>query len=122
VEFGQSDDPEPNRPCASFGEAYARATDASKPNPLNPPNTHQYSSAASRTSNQYISIYGTTEQTAEKLTLEGHGFSRAAIMIENSQALEPLRYAFHGSSARSAGKKRTSAAKAAWGLTYLWHG
>jgi hypothetical protein len=35
------------------------------------------------------SIYGTTKQTAEKLILEGHGFSRATIMIKNSRASAP---------------------------------
>jgi hypothetical protein len=36
-----------------------------------------------------LSWNGTASQTAEKLSLEGHGFSRATIMIKNSWALAP---------------------------------
>jgi hypothetical protein len=34
-----------------------------------------------------LSWKSTASQTAEKLSLEGHGFSRATIMIKNSRAL-----------------------------------
>jgi hypothetical protein len=65
----------------------------------------------SKKAHRISSIYGTTKQTAEKLSLEGHGFSRATIMIKNSRALAPEVRFFTILLRDPLKKNRTSAAK-----------